>query len=131
MIFSSKTVLFHNFFMSARRTNKNNSYRVKCTSKWTPILKEIDILYKIPQYGKHQILLFFKNKKDTISIFSTQNYLDSYRSKSYLICRGLGTSSETDITGSETSTLRDECRSKCSDLPTVFYSGLRMVGLNR
>ena len=79
---------------------------------------------------------FLKKKKDTIIIFSTQilpkqNYLDSYRSKSYLICRGLGTSSETDITGSETSTLRDECRSKCSDLPTVFYSGLRMVGLNR
>ena len=36
-----------------------------------------------------------------------------------------------EISGSETTTVREECRSKCSQLPTIFYSGLRMVGLNR
>ena len=43
----------------------------------------------------------------------------------------IGVNAEVEISGSESSTVRDECRSKCSQLPTVFYSGIRMVGLNR
>ena len=42
-----------------------------------------------------------------------------------------GANADVEISGSESSAVRDECRSKCSQLPTVFYSGIRMVGLNR
>ena len=55
--------------------------------------------------------------------------LHSFSSK--LLIPLAGADAEMNLEGSDPSTVKDECRLRCSQLPTIFYSGIRMVGLNR
>ena len=54
-------------------------------------------------------------------------FLHSFTSKLLIA----GADAEMNIEGSDPSTVKDECMLRCSQLPTIFYSGIRMVGLNR